>query len=1574
VEKENKVTIEGFRLSPQQARLWLLQQGTQKLPYYAQCAVLILGNLDPQLLEAALAEVVQRHEILRTTFHCLPAMTLPLQVISQGSRVSVRDYDLNGWKSQAQEGRIEALLGEASRIPFDFERGPLLQTALVELSPEKHSLLLRLPALCADRASLENLVREISLCYAAGLGERELSEETIQYADLAEWQNELLESAETETGREYWRKQNLSALLTIKLPFENRNLAVKFPFDDQPAERSPNDFAPQALPLVVEPQLAAEIEALARQHGTSTDVLLLACWQILLWRLTGQAEVVVGVSDDGRNYEELQGALGLFEHYLPVSCSLEESLTFGQVSKQLNELAREAETWQEYFTWEDAVGANGDARGTAFFPFGFEFSARPASYSAGQVAFAIFRQYTCIDRFKVKLVGAPHADSLRVTLHYDAHLFWHQDMAHLAHQFLSLLRSAVSTPEAPISALELLSSTERAQLLLEFNQTQRAFPPPQPIHQLIEAHAARQPEAPALVVEDQLLSYGELNRRANQLAHYLQRLGVGPEVLVGLCLERSVEILVGMLGILKAGGAYLPLDPMLPPERLAGMLADAQPRVLLAQQRLVAGLQMADCEPNSAFRHPVVVCLDTDWAEISRESAENASSGVGPENLVYVLFTSGSTGRPKGVAVEHRQLSNYLQGVLERLALPAGASYATVTTLAADLGNTAIFPALATGGCLHVIRRERAADAAALAEYCSHHVIDCLKIVPSHLSALLGAARSAQVLPRRRLVLGGEASSWELISQVRELAPECQILNHYGPTETTVGVLTFPVEEGQPEYRTATVPLGRPLGNTRVYVLDRHFEPVPVWVAGEVYIGGANVTRGYLRAPEQTAEKFIPDPFSGEAGGRLYRTGDLGRYLPDGHLEFLGRVDQQVKVRGFRIELGEIEAVLGQHPAVAESVVVARGEIDGEKQLVAYVVAREEAKLSSRELQRYLQERLPDYMVPSAVMELKSLPLTANGKVDRQALPEPESVSGAWEGEFVAPRTQVEELVAGIWAEVLRLNRVGIHDDFFELGGHSLLVTRIASRVSDAFQVDLPFQIFFEQRTVAALAESIESARRGDRGLQSPPMLPVPRDGDLPLSFAQQRLWFFDQLDPASPAYNIPGAVRLTGGLNVVALGQTLTEIVRRHEVLRTTFPTVDGQPVQVIAEARPMRLPVVNLSELPPQRREAEAQRLVAEEARRPFRLDQGPLLRVGLLRLGEGDHILFFTMHHIISDAWSIEVLVREVAALYEAFSTGQPSPLPELRIQYADFAHWQCQQLQGDVLERHLSYWKQRLDGAPAALELPTDRPRPATQTSRGERQLLELSESLTEALKALSRREGVTLFMTLLAAFKILIRYYTAQDDIVVGANVANRNHFETEGLIGFFVNQLVLRSSLSGNPSFRELLGRVREVALGAYTHQDLPFEKLVEELQPQRDMSRSLLFQVKFELRESITRALELPGLILTPLENDYHVSRYDLHLSMVGRGQGLVGAMVYNIDLFDAGTIARMVDDFETLLGRVMEEPDLRLNELAEMLAEKNRQQQVLKEKELEETSLKKLRALKQRDVSTVIVPQAAQ
>ncbi len=774
--------------------------------------------------------------------------------------------------------------------------------------------------------------------------------------------------------------------------------------------------------------------------------------------------MIIGSACDGRNYEELEKALGLFTRYLPLYCHLHENLQFNEILEQVNKSTCEISQWQEYFSWEQIVGSTENAMGTSFFPFGFDFEEQPVKYSAADLTFSIYKQYACVDRFKVKFSCVLRDDSLIAAFHYDPNLYQVEDIKRLAGHFQTLLESVINNPEAAISELQILSDVERQQLLVEFNNTRTDYPKDKCIHQLFEARAERTPDNIAVVFEGQPLTYAELNSRANQLAHHLQRLEIGPEVLVALCVERSLEMVIGLLGILKAGGAYVPLDPVLPKERLGFMLEDTQAPVLVTQQHLAGGL------PEHGAH---VVYLDSTWETIAQESKENTTSGAAPGNLVYVLFTSGSTGRPKGVAVEHQQLLNYVCAILERLDLPPEASFATVSTFAADLGNTAVFPALCTGGCLHVVSQERASDPHALADYFHRYSIDCLKIVPSHLEALLSSPHPEHILPVKRLVLGGEACGWELVDRVQALAPNCIIFNHYGPTETTVGVATYRVENDRTGRLPAIPPIGRPIANTQIYLLDSHRQPVPVWVSGELHIGGASLARGYLNRPELTAERFIPNPFSDEPRACLYKTGDLARYLPDGNIEFLGRIDHQVKIRGFRIELGEIEAILGQHPAVQETVVMAREDIPGEKQLAAYLVANKESAASISELRSFLKEKLPDYMVPSAFVLLDALPLTPNGKVDRQALPVPDQARLEVGESREAPRTPLESLIAEIWQDVLHVDRVSVYDNFFDLGGHSLLSLQVVAKLEKSIGLQInPGEMIFQ--TLGQLASVCE--------------------------------------------------------------------------------------------------------------------------------------------------------------------------------------------------------------------------------------------------------------------------------------------------------------------------------------------------------------------------------------------------------------------------------------------------------------------------------------------------------------------
>ena len=884
--------------------------------------------------------------------------------------------------------------------------------------------------------------------------------------------------------------------------------------------------------------------------------------------------------------------------------------------------------------------------------------------------------------------------------------------------------------------------------------------------------------------------------------------------------------------------------------------------------------------------------------------------------------------------VSHRALANYVTWGTEAYGVGGGSGSAVHSSVGFDLTITSVFPSLLTGGTLVLVPEEDGIDGLGQALRRADD-LSLVKITPSHLELLNQSLPGDAVAGRTRaLIIGGEALRSETLAFWRRHAPATRLINEYGPTEATVGCCVYEAPRDAPE--SGAVPIGRPIANTKLYVLDARQRPVPMGVTGELYIGGDGVARGYLGRPDLTAERFLPNPF-GAVPSRLYRTGDLVRYGSDGNLEYVGRLDHQVKLRGFRIEPGEVEAALGSHPEVREAAVLLREDVPGDKRLVAYVVAGSVSRPGVEEFHSYVKGKLPDYMVPSAFVFLDALPLTPHGKLDRSALPRPEDGSRSG-NHSVAPRNPTEEVLAGIWSEVLGVTEVGIHDDFFLLGGHSLLATQVIARVRQALRVDLPLRALFEAPTVAGVADRVMSARADSSIRPPPPVVPGPRGGELPLSFEQERLWFADQLEPNDPSYNIFLALRLTGALDTEALQDALNALAARHESLRTEFASRDGIPVQRISAAASLPIESGDLTGGSPEQQEGEIAEAMAAEAQRPFDLSRGPLVRIRLLKLADSEHVLFLTMHHIVSDAWSCGVLFRELAVLYGRFGAGVPASLPALPVQYADYAMWQREYLQGEVLERHLAYWTAVLSGAPVRTGLPVA-PRPASPGKQASLLRFALPENIVEGVRRLARAEQATFFMTLLATFKAAIFVQTREEDIVVGTDVGNRNRVEFEGLIGCFVNNVVMRTSLAGNPTFREVLQRVRETALGAYAHQDLPFQKLVEQLQPRRNLGRTPLFQVLFVLQNAPAESLQLTGLTLAPMTLDGELAKFDLALFLEEKADGLAGSWVYMTDLFQSATVSDLSADFEMLLDIAVAAPDTRLDELPKLLTEKRRE-----------------------------------
>ena len=1037
---------EGFRLSPQQKYLWTLQQASSDQPYRVIGSLLFEGDVDTAALKECVAKVVGRHEILRTAFVRPPGIRTPFQVVSEDLRFSWSEADLNGVHSAEQHTQVEQFFAEARKQSLDFEHGPLSSVRCLKLADNQHLLIVMLPALCGDRITLRNLADEISKGYGS-----EQPQQSIQYADFAEWQNELLASEDktaAQAGAFWKQQQELTTKPAIVLPFEKR-------LQDSAA------FEPESVGFDIGEDLHGKLETLAQRYQTSVSVALFACWQALLWRLTEESDFVVWSFNDGRKLEDLRSAMGLYTRYVPVFCPGGDRTFAEYLNHSQHEFAQTGE-WQEYFD----PGAEQDHK--PYRDIAFEFQAGLTQKKGIELSFLVSREFVCTRPFKIKLQVLSNGTSLLSTFEYNSKVFARESVDRIIGYYKRLLANVIKRPNVAIGAMSIVDADEQRSLLLEFNETNAAFPD-RCIHELFEEQASKTPDSPAVVCGDKVLTYSELDRRANQLARVLQKRGVGPETAVSLCMSRSVEAIVGLLAILKAGGAYVPLNPDHPKARLENQLAQSQATICLVNDSHVGPFE-GDVD---------VIDLDRDLSLLDDETNTNPGTAISLENLVYVIFTSGSTGVPKGVAVRHRNLVNYTHYILDRLAIKTPLNFATVSTITADLGNTCIFPSLVSGGCLHILDEETALEGSLFAKYIFDNSIDVLKIVPSHLKALL-ASTDKNILPAKYLLLGGESLSWDLIKRLSLLERTCKIINHYGPTETTVGSLTFDVDEEYISPYSLTVPIGRPIANTKIYLLDKYLMPVPQGVVGELFLGGAGVAFGYRNEPAETAARFLPDPFSSNVGARLYRTGDLARQLPDGNIEFIGRVDRQVKTRGYRVELGEIEKTIEEQPGVVQAVVVVRGENDENQQLVAYFTVSGVNPPRHDDIRLALTQTLPSYMVPSAFVFLDSFPLTANGKLNRAALPAPEQSRPELRKVFVPPRTASEKKIAAIWASVLKLDEVGIHDDFFELGGHSLLATQVVARVRKAFQFDIPLRSIFESPTIALLAERIDRATEAE--------------------------------------------------------------------------------------------------------------------------------------------------------------------------------------------------------------------------------------------------------------------------------------------------------------------------------------------------------------------------------------------------------------------------------------------------------------------------------------------------------------
>ncbi|HEY0607598.1 MAG TPA: amino acid adenylation domain-containing protein, partial [Herpetosiphonaceae bacterium] len=1545
-------TIEDFYpLAPmQQGMLFHSLYAPSSGVYVEQLSCTLRGNLNVAAFERAWQQLVDRYPILRTGF-VWEGLDEPVQMVHRRVTLPLEQQDWRGIAAPAQAVKLETFLQADKEQGFDVTRAPLLRLALFRIADDAYYFVWSFHHILLDGWSVSSLLEKAFAAYHANARGQEMRlEPSRSYRDYIVW----LRQQDQSRAEAFWRQM----LDGISAP---TRLGVDL------AEPGKEGYAEEQLQL--DAATSAALQSLARQQQITLSTLFQGAWALVLHRYSGDQQVVFGVTVSGRP-PTLAGSetmIGLFINTLPLRVDVDPRASVRDWLQTLQQQQVEMRQY-EYSSLVQVQGWSEIPRGTPLFDNILVFENYPMSAAAkekGELLPISDIHFSEQSNYPLTVVVEP-GTAITVKMSYDQRRFSTTTITRLLRHFQNALAGIVAAPEQPAGVVEILDAHERRQLILDWNQTQANYALDMCVHELVEAQVARTPEAIALVFEGQTLTYDQLNRRANQVAHHLRALGIGPDARVGLCLERSPELLIGVLGALKAGAAYVPLDPAYPEDRLAYMLDDAGVAALLTTEHLIAYLPQLSVP---------ALLLDADWTTIAQQPASNPCSGVQPDNLAYIMYTSGSTGRPKGVMNSHRAIGNRLLWNQEIYPLSAADRVLQIASFSFDISLWELVGPLLAGAQVIMGRPGGQQDSAYLVDLIAEQQVTIAHFVPSLLSVALDEPGIAACDRLRGVFCGGEALPRDLPDRFFARL-NADLLQFYGPTEASINATWWIFERGVEQQG---VPIGRPIANTQIYLLDNNLQPVPVGVAGELYIGGISLARGYSNRPDQTADKFIPDPFAQTPGARLYKTGDRARYRVDGVLEFLGRIDHQLKIRGFRVELGEIEAVLSRHPEIREAVVVAE-QSGSDTRLIAYVVGEQKNQgtkeqkstaalpspaaagegqgvragegLSST-LRIYLAEYLPDYMIPAVFVTLDALPLNPNGKLDRKALPAPESVRVERDESFVAPRTPVEEVIAGIWAALLKQERVGINDTFFALGGHSLLATQIMSRVRSTLQVELPLSALFDLPTVAGLAARVEAAQRAAQGLTIPPIERVPRDLPLPLSFAQQRLWFLDQLQPNSAAYNIPAAVQMSGTLQISALHSSLNAIVGRHEALRTTFAESGGEPIQVITPRLELALPVVDLSERSAIEQELAVLRHTTDEAQTPFDLTHGPLIRARLLRLNDQEHVLIVTVHHIISDGWSVGVFLRELATFYDAFvanAAADPGTLlPELPIQYADYAVWQRGWLHpegsrsGEILDQQLGFWKQQLGGILPLLELPTDHPRPAVQSFKGGRHTIALPKALTQALHSLSRREGVTLYMTLLAAFQTLLHHYTRQNDLVIGTPAAGRSQPETENLIGFFINTLVLRTDLSGNPTFKELLKRVRKVALDAYAHQDIPFEQLVDEIQPQRDLSRSALFQVLFVLQNAPMPSQSLRDLTLTSLEIDSGTAKFDLALDLTETADSLGGFIEYSTDLFEIATIERLAEHFQTVLESIVGNPEQRLSDVAILPAAE--QQQLLVE-----------------------------
>ncbi len=1544
-------------LSSGQRGLWFLQElQPDSAAYNMAWPARADSALDADALRRAVLALMARHEALRTVVVDDEGGLWQETPASWESLLFYRQHDASTWSEAQVQARVDA----SYRRPFDLRRGPTVRLELFSQGVERHVLLLVVHHIFADAWSLQVMLRDLGALYEqehSGTRAR-LPELAWATEDYVAWQRALLSDAERSGLWPRWRARLAGALPVLELPAAPPRTARQIP------RGASSTFALSA-------ELTAAIKQLARRRGSTVFVVLLSAFYALLHRLTRATDLLVGSPMAGRGRDELAEMVGYFVNLVPLRVQLESSQTFSELIDQVRQVVLAAMDDQE-FPFDTIVERLRPERAAGRSPlldalFEYRQPHRDdellwltvSEESAERVAFGgltgvgryPLRQQE--GKFDLQLEMAELPSGICGVWKYRADLLDEEAIARMTTQLRVLLADATAAPERQLGALALVSDNEKARLVGLSRPQRRAGATPS-IHAWFAATAAARGEQIVLIDGVEQLSYRELDRLASQVAHQLRARGVQPGQLIGLCVQRSFAIVIGELAILKAGAAFVPLDPSLPSDRLELYVRDAGLADILCHQAteaVVAGL------PSVGSGAVSLLLLETFAGDDGGDRCDDGQFGIAEDAPAYVIYTSGSTGKPKGVVVTHRNVARLFLRTEALFGFSSSDVWSLFHSYAFDFSIWEIWGALLYGGRLVIVSSAASRSPEVFHALLRAEGVTVLNHTPSafqelsQVDALLGGPSQ---LALRMIIFGGEAlapgalEGW--MARHGDVSP--QLVNMYGITETCVHV-TYRQVTRRDLARPSRSPIGRPIDDLGLYVLDEHLAPVPVGVAGELYVGGDGVALGYLNRPALTAERFVPDPFAERPGQRLYRTGDLARIDPGSEeLEYLGRIDSQVKIRGFRIELGEIEHVLRAHPAVRDAIVLPDGGGAGGEHLIAYVVPRREAIVASdgemiAELLAAAAAAMPSYMVPAAVLMIDALPLNHNGKIDRGALPRWQREAGG-EPRWQEPQTEAERALAAIWCELLGVARVGRHDRFFHIGGHSLLATRMILRVRQALGVEIPILAVFETPELSELAAQVDQAkhRAGPTGRHAP-IGRVDRESELALGLAQQRLWFLDRLDAGNPVYNVPMMFRLRGPLSRSHLELALARIEERHEVLRTSYPlsAASGQPVQHIAAAgagalgrTELALPVTSLSHLAEEEREREARRLATSAFHRPFDLERGAPWRGELIELGPDHHWLVLCAHHIALDGWSVGLLLAELVELLRAEAAGEPAVLPEVKVQYADFAQWQRRWQTADLLEPQLGYWKTHLSGAPLLLEIPGDHPRPPVQTFRGGLVPFALTPEQAEAVRALALDHGATPFMVLLAALEAWLYRVTGQRDLLVGSPVANRQHPDVDQALGCFVESVLFRARFEEPLTFAQLLAATRQDTLGAYAHQEVPFDLLVEALKPPRDRSRNPLFQIMFALQRTPGAAPMAGALRFEPLLPDSQISKLDLSLNLADDGAGFHGFFEYSSDLYERTSVEAFTRSFSALLSSALRDPRAMVDALS-LLPEEERE-----------------------------------